>query len=94
MSKRFRIEIPPDLERSLILWAHVRGNKLLKWVVTVLYMSVATYRDSVDKDLQTQADLIGISKDDLINRILTKAGYDFGRALIELETDPSDQSED
>ena len=85
--RRVQVTLPANLERKLILWAFTRDDTLPNWIKTVLRLRVDANWDKVQDALEERARTIGISQDELEEKILKQAGFDLTRELKELEED-------
>ena len=91
--RRLQIEISADLERKLILWAASRDMKLNPWVKLVLRMRADEHWPKLQEDLQERAKRLGMSLEELEQKLLEQNGFDFERERIELENNLFDDED-
>lgn len=83
--RRAQVSLTADLERKLILWAFTRDESLTNWMKTILRLRADENWAKVQAVLDEKASRLGISREELENKILSKAGFDFDRELAEIE---------
>ena len=83
--RRVQVTLPANLERKLILWAFTRDDSLPNWMKTVLRLRVDEHWAKIQASLEERADNMGITREELEEKILKQAGFDMSRELKELE---------
>jgi len=83
--RRAQVTLSAELERKLILWAFMRDETLASWMKIVLRLRADENWVKVQANLEEKATRLGMTREELEQKILTKAGFDFDRELAELE---------
>jgi hypothetical protein len=84
--RQLQIVVSADLERKLILWAAVRDTKLNDWIKMVLRMRADETWAKIQQILEEKAKRLGMSVEELEQKILEQNGFDFEREREELES--------
>lgn len=85
--RRAQVTLSADLERKLILWAFTRDETLVSWMKIVLRLRADENWEKVKTVLEDRATRLQMTREELEEKILTKAGFDFDRELAELSED-------
>ncbi len=74
---RLNIEISPVTLRKLILWAYTRDEKKNSWAKSVLIMRCDQNEEKTREWFENEANRLGITRQELEDRILAKENFDF-----------------
>lgn len=74
-ARKVTLRIDSDLEKWLTLWAYLRESDLTSWMKIVLRLRVNATKEELLADLDSRAEEMGITRDDLINQILEETGF-------------------
>jgi hypothetical protein len=91
--RRAQVSLSADLERKLILWASLRDETLSGWMKTILRLRADENWPKVKISLEEKAERLGMTREELEQKILTKAGFDFEREMAELNDDDKNESD-